>query len=225
MALSYDTKARIPATALSTTASAATANYTCGANAEVLVVMILYAGVTARTGGAPTYNGVALTQAESRQGVTEASCELWYMLAPPTGSAYSINVPNSGGRTMWVYVASGNAASGYTCALDDTGINATTNSNPFVTIVTTTTGCLIFAVVASGDNTFAPTTRTGTSLYEEDIAAYGGAGQYYVMAGSGSQNMSWTEATSDDYGAIAAAFKEVLAAILLTIQDAHHPIT
>jgi len=40
------------------------------------------------------------------------------------------------------------------------------------------------------------------------------------MAGNGSQNMSWTEATSDDYGAIAAAFKEVLGSITLVIQDA-----
>ena len=210
MALTFDTKLRIPATALSTTTGAPTADFTCGANAEVLVVMIMWAGQTARTGGSPTYNGVALTEASTRQGVTETSVELWYMLAPPVGSALSVSVPNDGGRTMWVYVASGNAAAGYTCALDAVGQNATTGESPNVSITTLTANTLVFAVVATGDNLFAPSARTGTSLYEEDIAAYGSAGQYANLAGTGAQTISWTEATSDDYGAIAAAFKEVV---------------
>src|SRR3990172_9139769 len=209
MALTFDTKLRIPATALSTTTGAPTADFTCGADAEVLVVMIMWAGQTARTGGSPTYNGVALTEASTRQGVTETSVELWYMLAPPVGSALSVSVPNDGGRTMWVYVASGNAAVGYTCALDAVGQNATTGASPNISITTLTANTLVFAVVATGDNTFAPTARTGTLLYEEDIAAYGSAGQYFVKTDVGSQTMSWTEATSDDYGAIAVAFKEV----------------
>ena len=212
MALAYDTKARIPATALSTTTSAPTANYTCGANAGVLVVMICWSGQTGRTGGAPTYNGVALTEAASRQGVTETSVEMWYLLSPPTGSSLEIIVPNDGGLTMWVYVASATVASGNTCAYDASGSNASTGSNPLVNLTVVATATIVFAVVATGDNGFSPTARTGTSLYEEDIAAYGGAAQYYVKSGAGSWTMSWTEGTSDDYGAIAGAFKEVSAA-------------
>src|SRR3989304_5485768 len=120
MALTLDTQARIPVTALTTTtADPITADYTCGANAKALVVMILYAAATQRTGGAPTYNGVAMIQAESLAGVTEAVCELWYMLTPPTGAAYQISIQNDNPRTAWVYVASINAAAGYTCGLDD----------------------------------------------------------------------------------------------------------
>ncbi|MFH0981867.1 MAG: hypothetical protein V2A79_10040 [Planctomycetota bacterium] len=182
--------------------------------------MVLYAGVTARTGGAPTYNSVDLTQAQSRQGVTETSVEMWYLLAPPTSQSLTVNVPNDNGRTMWVYVATGNAGADSTCALDSSGVNATTGANPNVSVTTVAAGCLIFAVVATGDNGFAPTARTGTSLYEEDIAAYGGAGQYYVKSGTGAQSMSWTEATSDDYGAIAVAFQEVASPIVRTINDA-----
>src|SRR3990167_359553 len=171
--------------------------------------MIMWAGQTARTGGNPTYNGVALTEASTRQGVTETSVELWYILAPPVGSALSVSVPNGGGLTMWVYVASGNAAAGNTCVLDAVGQNATTGENPNVSITTLTANTLVFAVVATGDNAFAPTARTGTSLYEEDIFTYGSAGQYANLAGTGAQTLSWTDTTSDDYGAIAAAFKEV----------------
>jgi len=210
MALTLDTNARIPPTALSvTTANPITADYTCGANAAVLVLMIVYGSNVQRTGGSPTYNSVTLTQAESLAGVLEAVCEVWYLLQPPTGAAYQISIPNTNTRTTQVYVASVNAASGYTCALDATGITETTAANPTVQVITTVTGTLIFACVGTGDNAFAPTARTGTSLYEEDIATYGGAAQYYVMAGSGTQNMTWTEATSDDYGAIAVAFKEI----------------
>ena len=40
-----------------------TAAYTCGADARLLVVGVTYQGYL-RGGGAPTYNGVALTQAD-----------------------------------------------------------------------------------------------------------------------------------------------------------------
>ena len=93
MALTLDTNARIPATALSTTTGAGTIAYTCGANAEVLAVMVCYAGTAARTGGTPTYNSIGLTQAESRMGVTQTSVEMWYLIAPPVGAAYNINIP------------------------------------------------------------------------------------------------------------------------------------
>jgi hypothetical protein len=211
MSLAFDTKLRIPATALATTTGAASANYACGANAGVLVVMICYAGTTPRTGGAPTYNGVALTQAQTSQGVAETSVEMWYLLSPPAGEALTINVPNDGGRTMCVYVASATAAPGYTCAYDSSGVNAATGANPTVSLTAVAAATILFAVVATGDNGFAPSARTGTSLYEEDIAAWGCGAQYYVKTGTGSQAMSWTETTSDDYGAISCAFKEVVA--------------
>ena len=209
MALSFDTKARIPATALQTTTSAASASYTCGANAGVLVVMVCYAGVTARTGGAPTYDNVALTQVQSRQGVTETSVEMWYISTPPVNQSLTVNVPNDNGVTMWVYLASGNTTNGYTYALDSSGALSTTASNPSASFTPTTSPTLVFAVVATGDDSFAPTVRAGTSLYEEDIATYGSACQYLVKSGTTPQVMFWAEVTNDDWGAIAAAFKEV----------------
>ncbi len=209
MALSYDTKLRIPATALATTAAnPITADYTCGANAKILIVMVLYAGNVQRTGGSPTYNNVALSQAESLAGVTEAVCELWYLQNPPTGSALPISIPNTNTVTAWVYVVSVNAAAGYVIGVDDTGITETTGESPLVTLVTSVANTFLVACVASGDNSFAPTGRTGTSLYEEDIATYGGAAQYHTTADIGSIDLVWTESTSDDYGALGIALKE-----------------
>ena len=39
----------------------ATANHSCSANTRLLVVALFVNGSTARTGGAPTYNSVELT--------------------------------------------------------------------------------------------------------------------------------------------------------------------
>lgn len=209
MAITIDTNLRIPATALETaTTDPFSAAYTCGANAEVLVVMICYAGVTARTGADPTYNSIGMTRVESNQGVTETTVEMWYLLAPPVSASYNIVIQNDNGRTMWVYVVSFNAAADKSLAKDSSAVNATTAANPGVTITTVNDNAMIVAVVATGDNTFAPSARTGTSLYEEDIAAYGSAAQYYLLASHGAQLVSWTETTSDDYGAIACAFYE-----------------
>jgi hypothetical protein len=77
-----------------------TSPYTCGAGATVLVLGIVVGGATLRTGGAPTYNGITMTQAdETTQYATspETSVEMWYFLDPPVSAEYTISVPNAGG--------------------------------------------------------------------------------------------------------------------------------
>ncbi len=210
MAHTFGNSLREPATLTSTSTTNPLAfNFTCVAGSTVLVLMLSYAGNTARSGGPPTYNGVELTQADTNRGVTEASSEIWYLLAPPTGSALSISIPNSGGLAMGAVVATANAQSGYRSIYDNVGQTATTGSGPSVTVASTAGG-VIFAVVSSGDNGFNPTARTGTNLYQGDAGAWGYGTQYLLETTTGSRAMSWTEATSDDYGAIAVSFKEEL---------------
>ena len=220
MALSFDTKGRVPATLSTTTTSdPITGSFACGANAKALVVMIFYAASTQRTGGTPTYNGLELTQVESLAGVTEASCEMWYLLDPPTGAPYDVVVQNDNTRTAWVHYISINAASGKTCAVDDTGINETTAAYPNVTVITTVSDAFTVACVATGDNSFAPSATRGTVIYTDDPAAYGGGSQYLSGSASGSLVMTWTDSTSDDYGAIGVAFKEVDGVPLLVVSN------
>lgn len=209
MALTFDTKLRIPTSASTTMTTAPTANYTCGSSAGALVVFVYWAGTTARTGGNPTYAGSALTEVFTQKTVTETSMETWYMLSPPSGVALELLIPNSGGRTMWVHAASGNSTSAsISYAYDSSGSNATTAANPNVSLTTVAAPTIIFAGVGTGDNTWLPTARTGTHVYDDDIGTYGSGTMYYIKTDTGAQTLTWSDATNDDYESIAVAFKE-----------------
>jgi hypothetical protein len=223
MALTFDTRFRFPTTASSTsTATTFNFGYTCGSAVGALVLIPIWAGTTARTGGDPSYGGSPLTQVRTRVTVTETSIEMWYLLNPCSGS-FTLTLPNSGGRTMWVYAASGNSTSasvGY--ALDSSGSNAATEANPRVSITTVETPTIIFAGVGTGDNTWLPTSRTigFLSIYDDDIGTYGGGSQYGIKTtAAGVTSASWIDATSDDYNAIAVAFKEVARPFALPLVD------
>lgn len=203
----------MPATANTTaTTNPLTATFTPASGVTVLVLTILYAGSTARGGGAPTFNGVEMTQAGTQQkGTTspECSCELWYLLNPPIGS-YTVSIPNSGGVALSADISSFKAASGKTSALDiASGKNGATSTNPATdSFSTTVNGDVIVAVVANGAQTWSGT-ASGTLLYNSDNGAWGGGSQYLLQATAGSTAMSWTFGTSEDWGVQAAAFKEV----------------
>ncbi len=214
MAHTFDTSVANPATLTATaTTNPLATDYTCGAGATVLVLMLAMGPTSAaRTGGDPTFNSVPMTQADTNHGVTETSVEIWYMINPPTETQYSLSVPNSGGKAMKVVIASAKAATGYTSQYQDVGFIATTGASPNCT-VNTTAGGVVFAVAASGDQSFAPTARTGTNLYQGDVGAWGYATQYLLeTVTSTPRTMSFTEATSDDYGMIAVSFSEVSSA-------------
>lgn len=184
--------------------------YDCGTDATLLVLTIVGAGTTQRAGGAPTYNGVAMTQADqTRGGATnyETSAELWYLIDPPSGSNM-ISVPNTGAITLYATASSYSAGDGYTSAFDASGFNeATTGANPSASVSASVAGDVYVAVLGDGLAT-APTARTGTALAEVDDGSYSDNHQYYIKAGTGAQSISWTIA-SDDHAMVVAAFKVV----------------
>jgi hypothetical protein len=215
MAHAFGDKQRIPVTANTTsTANPLAANVTLGAGTTVMVVALIYAGSTVRGGGTPTYNGIALTQADTfHKGTTspECSCEIWYMLNPPTGSAYSLSIPNSGGLAMEANVSWYSAASGKTSALDAVhGLNGATSTNPTDSITTIAANCLIVSAVTDGAQTWAPTPQSGTVVYNDDDGNWGGGSQYTLDAGAaGAKSYYWTFGTSEDWGVVAVSIKEV----------------
>ncbi|MFA6148668.1 MAG: hypothetical protein WC899_10720 [bacterium] len=188
-----------------------TGNYTCGAGSTVLVLSLVVAGTTPRSGGAPTFNGVALTQAGTTRGHGagyETGTELWYLLDPPAGSAYQISIPNGGtARTIYAIASTYTSATGISALDVANGNAATSGANPSVSVTTTVNGAAIVASMGNGLSS-APTGRTGTSLYETDDGSYSDSGQYLLQASAGAQAMGWTIA-SDDWCICVAAFKEV----------------
>lgn len=197
--------------------------FDCGTDATLLVLTIVGAGTTQRAGGAPTYNGVALTQADqTRGGATgyETSAELWYLIDPPSG-ANTISVPNTGAITLYATASSYSAGDGYTSAFDASGFNeATTGANPSASVSASVAGDVYVAVLGDGLAT-APTARTGTALAEVDDGSYSDNHQYYIKAGTGSQTISWTIA-SDDHAMVVAAFKVVAVSQPILLGDSSY---
>jgi hypothetical protein len=177
----------------------------------VMVVMLKAAGATDRAGGAPTYAGRTLVQASTTQKAAsspEAGCEFWYLLQPPSG-VHNLIIPNTGALTIYYQIGYGRANNGWLSLFDGaSGANATgTNPSPGA-ITTTAAGDIIFAVCAGGWQDFTTGSTAFTQISENDDGAHGGGSHYNLQVSAGSITMSWTHGTSEDYGAVAAAFKE-----------------
>lgn len=207
-----------------------TAAFTLSREDTVLVLFLKVNGGTNRAGGAPTMNGQTFQQADTTQKAAtspEASCELWYIENPcnpymnpsasPPGS-YTVTIPNTGALTVFYTLATGRAALGGGSKFDNASGANGTSANPAAGSVTTQEdGDIGFAVCASGLTDFDPATPshtgfgtgTGTPLGTFDDGAHGGGQQYGLIAAKGTAvNMGWTVG-SDDWGCVAAFFKEV----------------
>jgi len=186
-----------------------TFSYTCGAGTTLFVLSIVVGGTTARTGGAPTYDGNTMTQADQTRQSTETFAELWYLLNPPTGSSLTVSIPNTGAVYLSPVASSYKAASGYSSALRTANGGTGTSTNPTgPTLTGLASGDVIIAVVGTGANSWNPSGRTGTQLYDRDDGNYGNGAQYLIKTDSADVAMSWTFGTSDDWAICEAAFKE-----------------
>lgn len=200
----YDTKAQ---TASYATTNPTTLSYTCGSGTTLLVLMLQHTQA-ARTGGSPTYNAVAMTQVGAAVlNNAEVGVEMWYAVLPPTGSAYTISVPNSGAQAMRITAASFKAQSGYYSALDQNTSTNVDGANPSLSRTTTVNGDVCIDVLGDGLLSV-PTARTHTLLYNNDEGALVFETQYALQGTLGAITMTHTIAT-DDVAMIMACFKEV----------------
>ncbi len=194
-------------------ANPTTFSFTTASTDTVLVLMLVVNGATDRAGGAPTFAGVTMTQASTTQKAAtspECSAELWYLVSPAAG-AQTVSIPNTGALTVYHMAATGRAESGFTSAVDVVnGANATAVNPSPGAVTTTVNGDIGFAVVGSGAQTWAPSAQVGTLLNNTDDGTTGTGRQYHLQATAGATTLSWTFATSEDYGAVVAYFKEVL---------------
>jgi hypothetical protein len=195
----------------SSSANPATSNVTISYDERLLVLMLVVRGASNRTGGAPLFAGVPMVQANTVQKAAsspEVSAELWYMLNPPFGT-WQLSIPNSGAQTMFFVLATARSTLGGKIMFDAAnGANAT-STNPSVNVTVSEPNGIIFAVVGSGANTWAPTARSGVQIQDVDNGNDGAGYQYMTYTTGGTKTVSWTFGTSDDWGLVAAAFKEV----------------
>lgn len=178
----------------------------------VLVVMLKVNGATNRAGGALTWGEFTLTQANTTQKAAtspEASTELWYLENPPPGTK-TLTIPNTGALTIFYQVALGRAKGGGRSKFNAANGGNATSTNPTPgAIASCRAGDIVFATVASGATTWAPSAQAGTVIQNTDDGAHGGGTQYSIRGADGSFTLNWTFGTSDDWGAVSAAFSEV----------------
>ncbi len=177
----------------------------------VVVLSLKVVGATNRAGGAPTWGSLTFTQANSTQkAVTspEASVEVWYLLSPPAAGA-TLTIPNTGALTLFREVVGFAAAAGGVSVLDGANGSNNTSTNPTPGAITITqTGAAVFSANANGATTWAPGAQVGTVVSNVDDGADGYGSQYALNPAVGSYTLSWTFATSDDWGAVGVAFRE-----------------
>lgn len=204
MAHTFDTKLRGTGTA-----NPQTLAYTCGANATLLVLSIVYDDSSSRIGGAPTYNSVTMTQVGTTQNFTSKYAEMWYLADPDTSSACNISIPNTDGTELFFIVSSYIAQSGYTSTLDVSNESGASGSNPALSVTPTINGDVIVDTLIDG-NLNIPTANNQILLYSTDNGSYSDNAQYALQSTAGAIEFTWTVNTSN-FCMIVGAFKEILA--------------
>jgi hypothetical protein len=209
----FDTKA----STASTGTNPLTVSLTLGVGTTLLLV---YCSARGSTGvitdwtGSVTYDGVALTQIATSwnalsDGTQETANALFYMLNPPTNAAKNlvITVTSAFSASHGYIAASFRAASGESVYEQDFGREATGTNPALASSVTTThDGCVLFAGIGDGAQTWAPSARSGVQLYDTDAGASGIGAQYVLQSTAGAQAISWTFGTSEDYVIVGGSF-------------------
>lgn len=191
-----------------------TASVTAPAGCTVMVVLLDAIGASLRAGGSLTWGEFTLTapaQSPQRAAASpEASAEIWYLLNPPVGVARTLTIPNTGGLTIKYTVEGGSASGGGgTSVLDASNGGNATSANPTPGAMTITeAGGIAWAIAAGGWTSWNPSAQVGTIIANTDDGSTGG-GEQYTLPSVGSLTLSWTFGTSDDWGAVAVAFKEI----------------
>lgn len=196
-----------------------TASIAIPAGITVLVVLIKTDAATDRAGGSPTYGSLTLNQRSTAQkgaASPEAGCEFWDYINPLapgllTPGSYTLSIPNSGSLTLRPTVVGFSAKGGGKSKFDAVAGTNNTSANPAPGALTPDTdGAALAGIAAGGWQTWGPSAQVGTAIANTDDGAHGGGEQYLLQSTRAAVDLGWTQATSEDWGAIAAAYSEIL---------------
>jgi len=189
------------------TTNPVTISVTTTANDHVMVLCLVVASATQRTGGTPTFNGVNMTQAGTTAqaaSAPETSVEIWYLFNPDITTA-NVSIPNAGGLTIRRDVSCYKSTTGK-FKVGTAGTNSGTSTNPSLSVNVPYDDSVWISAVGTGATTWAPSAQDGTILYNTDHGANGMGSQYGIKATSGTQSMGWTEASNDDWAIVGISF-------------------
>lgn len=192
MAHTFDTSGSVVGSAL----ASITLSYTTGAGATAMVLSVCVSGTTARTGGAPTYNGVPFIQVGTTQatGGTASQHEMWVLTYGLTqGTTANIVVPNTGTRTITIIASTYAAASGLATTCSTTAQASGNTTNPTVSLTLTQAGNALVSGVCGSVGT--PTAGTGRTLITAGTSTIAYGAEYLLQTGSGTAAMNYTATT------------------------------
>ena len=195
------------------TADPGALSFTCGADTDALVIGITTQLGSPREAGAPTYNGATFTQAGTVEtGGQEGDVEVWYLLAPSTGSAYSISVPNSGSARIEFSAASMIAAGSSVAVFDTVTQNGGASGGSTISLDITpgAIGNFMFNVLHSGYSA-AAISWSDILIASQDLGQENFFSQYAVATTTDTHSFTVTYGSGDDYGIMAASFEEYTA--------------
>ena len=194
-------------------------NHTPGSVCTLIILSIVVAGTTARSGGDPTIGGVTALQADTRRVGLEQSVELWYRCAAFPETATTVVVPNAGGLACHLEVVSATAGAAYASALHSASGGAWADDSAdggTVNVTSSATGDFLYCRLGVGEAAVGSTTESSGSptkvlTYENDHGAYCSEGHQAVSDGAGTESFvyAWS---NDDGCACAAAWSTALAA-------------
>lgn len=230
MAHTFDAKVQYPAQgAGGSTANPLSLYLDCANDVTLVVLDINIAGGSARTGGAPSINGKALTIVGTPYICTEVTGEKWFGVfshfagmgipTPTIPGSLGVSIPNAGGLTIWgaahTYKAGAGKVSIFDVSTYKTGTTAT--ANPSGTIFPTDAAGLVTVTAGFGANAV-PTSSTLliNTLFSHDSGNYTFFQGYRLLSAVGSVRVNFTLG-SDDWGWVLAAFKEADAPIIAVL--------
>ena len=209
MAFTFDTKKDVG----ESVSSPVTDTYTVATDGFLIVHISVDSSGTPRAGGAPTFDGQALTQVTGspQYSGNEGYAELWYHLAPTTGGTPTLSVPNTGELNIHVKISSYVSALGGSALGSEAAANGTSNT-PACTPGAPGADGAVFVDSLFSDDRDDPTANNRTLLFEADTGSEANACQYYEQASDAAVLMEYTVARSDQWAIVAASFIEVAGA-------------
>lgn len=192
-----------------------TFSYTA-ASGVTLIILSIMTERNARTGGAPTFDGVTMVQAGSTETSTESKTEIWYLVSSiTTGSSITVSIPNSGSASLHIGMTSWTSSTGASGLDVVAGISNQSSTNPTLSATPTVTNGVMQDCMGSGEG-LVPTGNNRTLIAQADTGSSTCGFQYYLSPPASSTAMSWTLG-SDDWSMVVACFKETSAPTVPTI--------
>lgn len=216
MTITVDTGNISIATPVTNASSPQQFSHLCGADVDLLVVVITIYDTSSGDGvvSGVNYNGDPLASATLYyDSLCDGHVSIWWMAKPDTGSSYTVEVSFGGTVSDFEAAAVGVKGTVGSFAKDSNGTPATgTTGDLVITWDTVATDTIVFAAALDDQTSAAKVHPQETEIYTVDVGDVVSA-EYAIRSSSGSQTMTIVDDDGDeDWVIVGAGFYEIVGA-------------